>query len=475
VAAETSGPPFRTIGIVGVGLVGGSIGLAARNRWPGIRVIGVDRKEVVREAIGLGAVTDRADAIATLAGESDLIILAAPIAQNLERFGELASIVAPATLVTDVGSTKRGIVAAADRAPHVSFVGGHPLGGAATSGVSAARDHLFRGRPWILTPSASHEPRGLERLERFVQGLGAVPSRLSAEAHDRLMAFVSHLPQVTASALLHTVGTAVGGSGLALSGPGLADTTRLASSPPGIWKDILAANADYVEEALDVLGRELDAVRRGLETPGRIPELFTSAMQWRGALRLVGENRRAGDSTTGAPPLTRPVPAVRTYLEMLEPPASRRALPDDCRLERADPCPPSFFRFLYREVGREWHWLDRLSWSDETIAEYLGQDGLEVWLLVWRGAPAGYAELHRREGGGEVELVYFGLMRHAIGQGIGGPFLSEAIGRAWNAETRRVWLHTCTLDHPNALANYRARGFRVVREEHYTARVAVAK
>ncbi len=471
-AADASAAPFRTIGIVGVGLVGGSIGLAARTRWPGIRVVGFDRKEVVREAMGLGAITDRADAMSALAGESDLIILAAPIAQNLERFGELAPIVNPATVVTDVGSTKRGIVAAADAQPRVSFVGGHPLGGAATSGVSAARDHLFRGRPWILTPSGSHTTKPLERLERFVRGLGALPSLLSAEAHDRLMAFVSHLPQVTASALLHTIGAAVGEPGLALSGPGLADTTRLASSPPGIWRDILAANADYVEEALEGLGRELDAVRRGLETSGRIPELFTSAMQWRRSLRLVGEARPPADGAAAAQRPTRQVPAVRTYLEMLEPPQSRRPLPADCRLERVDPCPPPFFRFLYREVGRDWHWLDRLSWSDETIAEYVGQSGLEIWPLVWRGAPAGYAELHRREGG-EVELVYFGLMRHAIGQGIGGPFLSEAMGRAWNADTRRLWLHTCTLDHPNALSNYLARGFHVVRKEHYTARVAV--
>lgn len=468
-------PPFRSIGLVGVGLVGGSIGLAARTRWPGVRVVGLDRREVVREAIGVGAITDASGDLAALAGESELIVLAAPIADNLTRFEELARVVTPATVVTDVGSTKRGIVAAAERTPHVSFVGGHPLGGAATSGVAAARDHLFRGRPWILTPSAATpEPDALRVLQRFVQGLGAVPSVLAADAHDRLMAFVSHLPQVTASALLHAIGSTVGDGGLALSGPGLADTTRLASSPPGIWTDILAANADYVHEALDVLVGELRAVGQGLGTGDRVADLFTSAMRWRRSLRLVGE-ARPSPGPADEPGPTREVPAVRTYIEMLEAPLDGgRALPDDCRFERVDPCPPEFFRFLYREVGREWQWLERLPWSDETIARYLAQPGLELWVLVRGGAPHGYAELHRREGG-EVEIVYFGLMGHAIGRGLGGAFLSETLQRAWRAETRRVWLHTCTLDHPHALANYLGRGFRIVRKESYTARIAVRR
>ena len=307
---------------------------------------------------------------------------------------------------------------------------------------------------------------------RFVQGLGAEPSVLTADAHDRLMAFVSHLPQVTASVLLHTVGTAVGEAGLALSGPGLADTTRLAASPPGIWTDILASNADHVRDAIDALVRELERLRTGLREPDRIPQLFESAGTWRRALKRLGEAkgppaRRLTDNSS-----TREIPATRTYLEMLERPASTRPLPAGYRLARVAACPPSFFRFLYREVGRAWNWLDRLSWSDEEIDAYLTQPGLELWVLTQDSLPFGYAELHRSDGG-EVQIVYFGLMPHAIGKGIGAAFLADTLQRAWNSETRRVWLHTCTLDHEHALATYVKGGFRIVREEAYTARIAV--
>ena len=139
-------------------------------------------------------------------------------------------------------------------------------------------------------------------------------------------------------------------------------------------------------------------------------------------------------------------------------------------MELVAPCPVAFFRYLYREVGRQWHWLDRLDWTDEQVQAYLAQPGIEILGLFRHGAPAGYAELHRGADGA-VEIVYFGLMPEAIGVGVGGAFLSAAIARAWEGPTTRVWLHTCTLDHPHALANYRKRGFRVVRDEAYTARM----
>jgi prephenate dehydrogenase len=451
--------PFGRIAVVGVGLIGGSVGLAARGRWTGVHVVGIDRREVAREALSLGAIDVVGDDLAAV-GDADLVL------------AEIAPLLRPEAIVTDVGSTKRQIVEAAGSS--VSFVGGHPLAGAATPGVAAARAQLFRGRPWILTPApgvnAERHAGAVERLRRFIIGLGATPHVLEPDAHDRLMAFVSHLPQVVATSLLHTIGSAVGESGLALSGPGLADTTRLASSPGGLWAEILAANADHVSDALSALTDALDALGAHLQDDDAVRETFASAARWRRSLRLVGEAPRPGPASPPAP-AWREVPAVRTYLEMTARPA-RLPFPPGiaCRVERVDPCPPAFFRYLYREVGRAWHWTDRLVWNDDDIRAYLAQPGLELWVLQVDGAPAGYAELHRREGG-EVELVYFGLMPDAIGRGLGGAFLSAAVDRAWDGETRRVWLHTCTLDHPHALSNYRKRGFRVVREEHYLARV----
>ena len=164
------------------------------------------------------------------------------------------------------------------------------------------------------------------------------------------------------------------------------------------------------------------------------------------------------------------VQVVRTYLEMRSPgdlhPARQPV--DAPRLERMEECPVSFFRYLYTEVGRAYHWVDRLSWSDERVRAHLGDPDVSVWLLSSRGAPAGYFEL-RRHGDASIEIAYFGLLPEFVGRGWGGHLLTEAVRAAWASRPERVWLHTCTLDHPAALPNYRKRGFRPVREEMYTA------
>jgi GNAT superfamily N-acetyltransferase len=165
------------------------------------------------------------------------------------------------------------------------------------------------------------------------------------------------------------------------------------------------------------------------------------------------------------------VDAVRTYLEMNEPPREARPLPDpSCRVERMRACPPSFYRYLYAEVGRPWHWLERLPWSDALIQAHLAQRGLELLGLCCDGAPAGFAEL-KRDPDGSVEICYFGLLPEFIGRRLGGAFLVAVLAEAWRPGTRRVWLHTCTLDHPGALSNYLKRGFVKTRDEPYTARL----
>lgn len=164
-----------------------------------------------------------------------------------------------------------------------------------------------------------------------------------------------------------------------------------------------------------------------------------------------------------------PTIVKRTYLEMsspeeLQPAATPRPAP---RIERLVECSVDFFRYLYEEVGRAYHWTDRLSWSDHTIRDYLGTPGISVWLMSWEGVPAGYFEL-RKHDDGSVEIAYFGLLPDSIGRGWGKYLLTRAVESAWQLGTHRVWLHTCTLDHPAALPNYLKRGFRPVREEVYT-------
>jgi GNAT superfamily N-acetyltransferase len=160
--------------------------------------------------------------------------------------------------------------------------------------------------------------------------------------------------------------------------------------------------------------------------------------------------------------------SVRTYLEMREPSALRPAdpAPGATRIERVDNCPPAFWRFLYTEVGRRYHWFDRLPWSDEQIREYLQDPAVSLHVLWVAGAPAGYFEL-RMEPDGAVEIVYFGLLEDFTGRGLGGHMLTEAVRLAWSQGATRVWLHTNTLDHPAALPNYLKRGFQVTRTEEY--------
>jgi GNAT superfamily N-acetyltransferase len=169
------------------------------------------------------------------------------------------------------------------------------------------------------------------------------------------------------------------------------------------------------------------------------------------------------------------VQVVRTYLEMSSPadlvPARQ---PEDApRLERLADCPASFFRYLYAEVGRPYHWTDRLGWSDEQVRSHLANPDVSLWLLGARGSPAGYFEL-RKHHDDSVEVAYFGLLPEFVGRGWGGHLLTLAVRAAWIMGPARVWLHTCTLDHPAALPNYLKRGFLPVREEVYTTEVPKA-
>ena len=283
--AEGQAPIFARIGIVGLGLIGGSIALAARQIWPSSLVIGVDNKDVLETAMRLHAIDVAADDLIVLA-EADVVILAAPVRQNLALVGKLDEHVRQPAVVTDTGSTKRAIVEAARRLPpRFTFVGGHPLGGAAASGLDHARPDLFKGRPWLFTPAGDAAGEALEKLLAFASALGAVPRVTTAEAHDRLMAFLSHLPQLTASALMQVVGDAVGDQGLALAGRGLMDTTRLASSPADIWKDIAATNADAIGVALDTLIELLRDLRQDLTAGDRLEEVFVAAARWRENLK----------------------------------------------------------------------------------------------------------------------------------------------------------------------------------------------
>jgi prephenate dehydrogenase len=272
---------FRRVGIVGVGLIGGSIAFATRRAFPDATVIGVDRDEVTLVARQLGALHQGSRDLAALAA-AELIVLAAPVRQNLEVLGQLESVCPGTAVVTDVGSTKRATVEAARRLPsRLTFIGGHPLAGAARGGFDASRADLFERRPWLLTPEPATPGGPLARLTGFLTALGASCTNVDPITHDRVLAYTSHLPQLTATALMAVVGPAVGDAGLRLSGSGLADTTRVAASPAAIWSDICATNADQVVPALDRLIETLQRLRTQLADGESIAPVFDSAQRWR--------------------------------------------------------------------------------------------------------------------------------------------------------------------------------------------------
>ncbi|HEV8617233.1 MAG TPA: GNAT family N-acetyltransferase [Methylomirabilota bacterium] len=155
-----------------------------------------------------------------------------------------------------------------------------------------------------------------------------------------------------------------------------------------------------------------------------------------------------------------------THLEMTDRGQLRAAGPGAASLQitRVEIPLPELNRFLYAAVGADWGWYSKVPWDYARWLAYVDRPELETWIGYVSGTPAGYFELERQDGG-NVELTYFGLLPRFIGQGLGGKLLTAAISRAWDMGAARVWVHTCSLDHPKALANYQARGFRVFRVE----------
>lgn len=266
---ENPAPPESSkIAIIGVGLIGGSVGLAARKRIEGIgEVVGWDPAPgVLDEALRLGVITSAAETLEEAAEGADLIVLASPVATLAKNADLVLAVAGPEAVVTDVGSTKREIVAAVG---DPRFIGGHPIAGAETAGVEHAREDLFEDSTWFVTPTANTTGTGLERLMRFARNLGAQPHAVDAADHDRLLADISHLPHVLANALVTQAAGSINteDGSIAVVGPSFRDATRVAGANSSIWRDIYLSNHDALVPAIDaVIGRLSefrDAVKSG--------------------------------------------------------------------------------------------------------------------------------------------------------------------------------------------------------------------
>ena len=244
------------VALVGVGLIGGSIGMAARSRL-GAHVIGWNRSPAALEiALRRGAIDEAVSSIDEI-GSADIAIAGVAV-DALPGIVSALCDALPGAVVTDVGSTKAALVGTIDSP---SFIGGHPLAGAELTGVAHARDDLFDGATWYLTPREQTPGVLYERLARFVSGIGAVPTAIAADDHDRLMAAVSHLPHVVANLLVAQAAEALGGETLPATGPSFRDATRVAGSNPELWAQIYTANREALGEQIDDLVRRLGEVR----------------------------------------------------------------------------------------------------------------------------------------------------------------------------------------------------------------------
>jgi prephenate dehydrogenase len=275
------------IAVLGVGLIGGSIGLAAREHVEDAEVVGFGRDpERLRSAVERGAIQRAAGSVEEAVEGAELCFACAPVGALPELVRAALDASGPDTLVTDVGSTKENIVGST---PDPRFVGGHPIAGAETAGVEHARADLFQDAVWYLTP---HEQSGgllYERLHRFVVDLGARPVAVDAATHDRLVAVFSHLPHVLANVLASQAAARLSEHSEALRqvGPSFRDMTRVAGANTAMWGDIYRANRAAIVEEIRGFRRELDAVEQRLEA-GEVEDWNDRAREDRRALLEAG-------------------------------------------------------------------------------------------------------------------------------------------------------------------------------------------
>jgi prephenate dehydrogenase len=280
--------------ILGTGLLGGSTGLALRAHGFGGEVVGWDRDaRALDTALRLGAITSAAEDPLMAARNADVIVLAGPVLAIVDWMRQLAEVLGPQQLVTDVGSTKQQIVEAAaelyNRPGRAAFLPGHPMAGKEVSGAEHADENLFRGAVWLFTPAVpfAPEPRAAAAAAEFrtrVEGFGSRTLDMDAARHDELLAWVSHLPQFLSTALSALLEDEYGRDAelRAIGGRALREMTRLGSSPYSMWGDVAQSNTEQIARALQALEQRLARLRENLRTPGLRQE-FVTANRFRAA------------------------------------------------------------------------------------------------------------------------------------------------------------------------------------------------
>jgi len=291
---------FEQLGLIGCGLMGGSFALAIKRAGLVKRVIGYSKSPTTTErAQQLGVIDSQAPSALMAVSNSDLVLLAIPVAATEATLNAIRHLVTPQTLVMDVGSTKSDVVAAAQRSlrDHVgSFVPAHPITGREVSGVEHAEAELYSGRQVILTPTDATEPDHVERAEALWKALGCRVKRMTPQEHDSAFAAVSHLPHLLAFAMMHSISMQPEADDyLSLAGPGFRDFTRIAASDPKMWRDVLRSNREEVLGQAALFREALRELEQAMQADGdqQLEALIGEASSTRGKWRMGAQRKSA--------------------------------------------------------------------------------------------------------------------------------------------------------------------------------------
>ena len=275
---------MKSLAILGPGLLGGSIALAAR-RAGGFRTgLWARRAEAVAEIAALGIADAASTDLRTIVAAADLVVLCVPIGVMPALAREIADAISPRTVVTDVGSVKASVVAELGAILGGRFIGSHPMAGSEQTGIAAARVGLFENAACIVTPDASSDADAVAEVRAFWQTLGGRILEVSPAGHDEIVALISHLPHLLAATLVQTVAEE-NASAFEFSGPGFRDTTRVAAGPPAMWAEILHANRDAVCKSAEALIEKLRGIITLLAHDSPMTEFLTTAKAQRDRLR----------------------------------------------------------------------------------------------------------------------------------------------------------------------------------------------
>ena len=282
---------FKKITIIGVGLIGGSLGLALKKKNPKFKISGIDKSEIIEKAIARRAIDEGTSNLKNGIKEADVVILATPVKTILDLLPQINPFIKKGCIVTDTGSTKGQIVETADKilSEDVYFIGGHPIAGSEKYGIEEADSHLFQDKTYILTPSKKSNLIALKKIFLLINTIGAKRLVLDPLEHDRVAGAISHLPQILAVSLTNMIGELSQQENndhyFKAIGEGFKDMTRIASSPYKMWEDICETNQENILEMIQEFRNYLKAIEGKLKNnPGNLKEEFQKASRLRETL-----------------------------------------------------------------------------------------------------------------------------------------------------------------------------------------------